>query len=120
MAMLSVLRIVQRSVSRQLQFVSSADIGCQRCWYAEGTFLQADQVTRRVIDVVKTFENVDQTKLSEKSHFQKDLGLDSLDVVEVVMAIEEEFKIEIPDAEADKILTVKDAVDYIASNPQAE
>eukprot|EP01024_Parvocaulis_polyphysoides_P026102 TRINITY_DN2380_c0_g1_i1.p3 TRINITY_DN2380_c0_g1~~TRINITY_DN2380_c0_g1_i1.p3 ORF type:complete len:148 (-),score=12.40 TRINITY_DN2380_c0_g1_i1:290-733(-) len=119
--MYCLLRGLQRSVSRQLLFVKSSDIGIQRSWYtAEATFLQTDQVTRRVLDVIKTFENVDQSKLSDKSHFQKDLGLDSLDVVEVVMAIEEEFKVEIPDAEADKILTVKDAVEYITSNPQAE
>lgn len=50
----------------------------------------------------------------------KDLALDSLDVVEVVMAVEEEFAIEIPDAEADKILSVADAVEYISSHPQAK
>lgn len=49
-----------------------------------------------------------------------DLGLDSLDAVEVVMAIEDEFAIEIPDAEADKILSVEDAVKYIAAHPQAK
>jgi NADH dehydrogenase (ubiquinone) 1 alpha/beta subcomplex 1 len=52
--------------------------------------------------------------------FEKDLGLDSLDVVELVMAFEEEFAIEIPDADADKIASVADAVDYIASHPMAK
>ena len=47
-------------------------------------------------------------------------ALDSLDVVEVVMAVEEEFAVEIPDAEADKILSVADAVEYISSHPQAK
>jgi acyl carrier protein len=54
------------------------------------------------------------------AHFEKDLGLDSLDVVELVMAVEEEFSVEIPDADADKILTVEDAINYIASHPQAK
>jgi NADH dehydrogenase (ubiquinone) 1 alpha/beta subcomplex 1 len=52
--------------------------------------------------------------------FQKDLGLDSLDTVEVVMAFEEEFAVEIPDSEADKILSTADAINYIAAHPQAK
>ena len=54
------------------------------------------------------------------SHFEKDLGLDSLDVVELVMAFEEEFAIEIPDADADKIISVEDAVNYVAQHPMAK
>jgi NADH dehydrogenase (ubiquinone) 1 alpha/beta subcomplex 1 len=52
--------------------------------------------------------------------FQKDLGLDSLDTVEVVMAFEEEFAIEIPDADADKISSVADAVAFVSSHPMAK
>jgi len=48
------------------------------------------------------------------------LGLDSLDSVEMVMAFEEEFVIEIPDAEADKIMSCKDAIDYITTHPNAK
>jgi hypothetical protein len=48
------------------------------------------------------------------------LGLDSLDAVEVVMAVEEEFSIEIPDAEADNITTVQEAIDYISKTPEGE
>lgn len=58
--------------------------------------------------------------MSAKSRFKEDLSLDSLDVVEVVMAIEEEFALEIPDNEADKIATIEDAVKYIASHPAAK
>ena len=54
------------------------------------------------------------------AHFQKDLGLDSLDTVEIVMAFEEEFGFEIPDNEAEKIDSIKSAVDFIASHPQAK
>ena len=53
--------------------------------------------------VLQGFEKVDAGKLSATAHFKNDLGLDSLDTVEVVMAVEEEFNIEIPDAEAEKI-----------------
>lgn len=59
-------------------------------------------------------------KVVPAAHFEKDLGLDSLDVVELVMAFEEEFAVEIPDADADKIFSVEDAVNYIASHPMAK
>ncbi|CAK9186990.1 unnamed protein product [Ilex paraguariensis] len=52
-------------------------------------------------------------------HFQKDLGLDSLDNVEIVMALEEEFKLEIPDKEADRIDSCALAVEYISNHPMA-
>ncbi len=58
-------------------------------------------------------------QVSPSASFQKDLGLDSLDTVELVMALEEEFAIEIPDSEADKILSCGEAISYIASNPMA-
>jgi len=59
-------------------------------------------------------------QVSPSAHFQKDLGLDSLDTVEVVMAFEEEFAVEIPDVEADKILSTADAIQYISAHPQAK
>lgn len=60
------------------------------------------------------------TQVQPGAHFEKDLGLDSLDVVELVMAFEEEFCIEIPDADADKIFSVDDAVNYVAQHPMAK
>lgn len=59
-------------------------------------------------------------QVTDSANFQSDLGLDSLDTVELVMALEEEFAIEIPDAEADKILSVPEAIAYIAANPMAK
>lgn len=58
--------------------------------------------------------------MTPASSFSGDLGLDSLDAVEVVMALEEEFSVEIPDAEADKITSVAEAVSYLSSNPNAK
>ncbi|GAV90235.1 PP-binding domain-containing protein, partial [Cephalotus follicularis] len=85
-----------------------------------GSFLDKSEVTDRVISVVKNFQKVDPSKVTPVAHFQNDLGLDSLDTVEIVMALEEEFGFEIPDNEADKISTINLAVDFIASHPQAK
>lgn len=59
-------------------------------------------------------------QVTPNAHFQNDLGLDSLDTVEIVMALEEEFAFEIPDNEADKISSIDLAVAFIASHPQAK
>ncbi|KAL4432837.1 hypothetical protein ABPG77_008163 [Micractinium sp. CCAP 211/92] len=87
--------------------------------FADASYLDKGEVTDRVLSVVKNFEKVDAAKVSPSASFQKDLGLDSLDTVELVMALEEEFAIEIPDSEADKILSCGEAISYIASNPMA-
>jgi len=84
------------------------------------SFLPKDEVQSRVLDVIKNFNKIDATKVSPVSHFTKDLGLDSLDTVELVMAFEDEFNIEIPDAEAEKIHTTADAVAFIAGHPNAK
>lgn len=65
-------------------------------------------VAERIISVVKNFDKVSSAKVTATARFKEDLDLDSLDAVEVVMAIEEEFGIEIPDSEADKLLSVGD------------
>ena len=80
---------------------------------------QAD-VTDRVLGCLKNFQKVDPTKVTDKSHFMNDLGLDSLDTVEVVMAFEDEFAIEIPDADAEKIHTCEDAIKYVLQHPHAQ
>ena len=59
--------------------------------------------------------NIDISTIKESSKFMDDLNADSLDTVELMMALEEKFNIEIPDAEAEKILTVKDVLDFIES-----
>eukprot|EP00612_Vaucheria_litorea_P004254 CAMPEP_0171466032 /NCGR_PEP_ID=MMETSP0945-20130129/8939_1 /TAXON_ID=109269 /ORGANISM="Vaucheria litorea, Strain CCMP2940" /LENGTH=145 /DNA_ID=CAMNT_0011993891 /DNA_START=81 /DNA_END=516 /DNA_ORIENTATION=- len=84
------------------------------------TFLPVEEVQERVINVVKAFEQVEDSKVTPTSHFINDLGLDSLDTVEVVMAIEEEFVIEIPDDMAEKLLTIEDAVKFVSQHPQAK
>ena len=92
----------------------------QARFFSGSTFLEREEVVERVMGVVKSFDKVDATKVTENSAFTADLGLDSLDAVEVQMALETEFCVEIPDAEADKILSCADAIAFIASHPQAK
>ncbi|MBI4183253.1 MAG: acyl carrier protein [Proteobacteria bacterium] len=70
----------------------------------------------RVKKIVVEHLGVDEVKVSENASFIDDLGADSLDTVELVMAFEEEFGCEIPDDAAEKIMTVKDAIDYIETH----
>jgi acyl carrier protein len=72
-----------------------------------------NDVAERVKKIIVEHLGVEEAKVVENANFIDDLGADSLDTVELVMAFEEEFGIEIPDEAAEKILTVKDAVDYI-------
>ena len=87
---------------------------------ASGNFLKENEVEGRVVHVVQNFGKVDASKVNRNAHFINDLGLDSLDEVELLMAIEDEFAIEMPDSEVEKIHTVDDAVKYIASHPTAK
>jgi len=66
-----------------------------------------------VKEVIVEQLNVNEDEVKPESRFVEDLGADSLDVVEMIMALEEKFEIEIPDSEAEKIKTVQDVVDYI-------
>ena len=70
-------------------------------------------VEKRVKETVAEQLGVDEGQVTNEASFMDDLGADSLDTVELVMALEEEFEIEISDEDAEKIQTVQDAVDYI-------
>jgi acyl carrier protein len=70
-------------------------------------------IAERVKKIVVEHLGVDEAKVTETASFVDDLGADSLDTVELVMAFEEEFGVEIPDDAAEKIVTVKDAITYI-------
>ena len=70
-------------------------------------------ISDRVKKIVVEHLGVDENKVNDAASFIDDLGADSLDTVELVMAFEEEFEIEIPDDAAEKIQTIKDAIDFI-------
>lgn len=73
-------------------------------------------VVKRVKEIVAEQLSVEEAQVVPEASFMDDLGADSLDTVELVMALEEEFDIEIPDEDAEKIQTVQDAIDYIAEH----
>ena len=70
-------------------------------------------VEEKVKEIIVDQLGVDEKQLNPEASFIDDLGADSLDTVELVMALEEEFDVEIPDEDAEKIATVQDAIDYI-------
>jgi acyl carrier protein len=76
------------------------------------------EIEARVKKIVAEQLGVNEAEVKIESSFVDDLGADSLDTVELVMALEEEFDCEIPDEEAEKITTVKQAVDYINAHPK--
>ncbi len=80
-------------------------------------------IEERVVDIVSEQLGVDKEKITRETSFVNDLGADSLDTVELVMELEEEFDINIPDDAAEKITTVGQAIDYIENqtiqNPQS-
>ena len=73
-------------------------------------------ILEKVKNLIAEQLDFDESEIELESSFQDDLEADSLDVVELVMALEDEFDIEIPDEDAEKITTVKEAVDYIENN----
>ena len=73
-------------------------------------------IEAKVIDIVAEQLGADKAKITRDTSFVEDLNADSLDTVELVMAFEEEFGVEIPDDAAERILTVKDAVSFLEEN----
>ncbi len=78
-----------------------------------------DNIEDRVKKIVAEQLGVKQEDIKNESSFIDDLGADSLDTVELVMALEDAFETEIPDEEAEKITTVQLAIDYVKSHPKA-
>ena len=81
--------------------------------------MPVENVEAKVKSIIGEQLGVGESEIRLESSFTDDLGADSLDIVELVMAIEEEFDIEIPDEEAENIKTVKDAIDYINEHMRA-
>ena len=78
--------------------------------------MNQEEIFEKVKKIIVEQLGVAETSVTMEASFIDDLGADSLDIVELVMAIEEEFDIEIPDSDAEKVVTVGDVVDYIKEN----
>ncbi|XP_022814096.1 acyl carrier protein, mitochondrial isoform X2 [Spodoptera litura] len=82
--------------------------------YSGGPPLTLELIKSRVLLVLQLYDKINPEKLSVDCHFMNDLGLDSLDHVEVIMAMEDEFGFEIPDGDAERLVRPKDIIQYIA------
>ncbi|XP_054706420.1 acyl carrier protein, mitochondrial-like [Uloborus diversus] len=87
--------------------------------FSDDKKLSREEITEKVMDVCKTFDKIPSDKVTLESHFMNDLGLDSLDHVELIMNIEDDFNFEISDADAEKLLRPKDIVEYIVNKEQS-
>ena len=76
-------------------------------------------VEEKAREIIAKQLGVEQEKIKMEASFTGDLGADSLDIVELVMAFEETFQVEIPDDDAEKLVTVKDVIDYISNKVQS-
>lgn len=96
---------IATSISRPVRFYAVEPISKQ-------------EVTERALQALKTVTAIQESKLTLESSFKNDLGLDSLDTVEALVALEEEFDLEFPDKISDNINNVKEAVDWIYEQEQ--
>ncbi len=78
--------------------------------------MSSEEIFEKVKNIIVDLLQVSEDSVTLDAHFIDDLGADSLDLVELIMGIEEEFNIEIPDGEAEKVVTVGDVVEYIKEN----
>lgn len=78
--------------------------------------METEEIFEKVKTVIVEQLGIDEENVKMDSSFLDDLGADSLDIVEFIMALEEEFGLEIPDEDVEKIVTVKDVVEYISEN----
>ena len=78
--------------------------------------MSSEEIFDKVKEIIIEQLGVAETAITMEASFIDDLGADSLDIVELIMALEEEFDLEIPDSDAEKVVTVGDVVDYIKDN----
>ena len=85
----------------------------------EETNMEKDQILEKIKEITADRLGVDEGDVTPEASFREDLEADSLDLVELIMELEEQFGMEIPDEEAEKITTVEEAVDYVSEHQAA-
>ncbi|MFO1518425.1 MAG: acyl carrier protein [bacterium] len=75
-------------------------------------------VEKKIKQIIADQLGIPEEEISDEASFVEELGADSLDIVELIMAMEEEFELEIPDEDAEKILSVQDAIEYVKKRAQ--
>ncbi|XP_059427939.1 uncharacterized protein LOC132161774 [Corylus avellana] len=88
--------------------------------YSPSAFLEKQEVTFRVLDLLRSTPFIDPAKVTQTASFKDDLQLDILDNNQVIIAAEEEFAVDIPENEANKISTTAHLIDYLTAHPQAK
>lgn len=83
--------------------------------WKEVNWMQIEEIQGKLKEIVMDRLNAEEDQIKPEASFVEDLGADSLDIVELIMGIEEEFDIEIPDEDAEKLTTVGEAMDYVKS-----
>jgi acyl carrier protein len=104
-----------KSLSGEIKFKSGLDdFAIQR--HRQGKIMADKPIDQRVKDIIVEQLGVKPEQVTPEAKFIEDLGADSLDTVELIMALEEEFGVEVPDEQAEKLLTVGDVTKYIEDN----
>ncbi|BFZ17921.1 hypothetical protein BsWGS_20960 [Bradybaena similaris] len=93
---------------------------CQHVQGYSTAAISVASIQDRVVKICKAYDKINADKFTMDSHFMNDLGLDSLDHVEIIMGIEDEFGFEIPDADSEKLLRPRDIVQYIVNKKEQE
>jgi len=91
-------------------------LSIHKIYKREGEKMSGNDVEKRVIDIIASELGVNVDDIKMEATFVEDLGADSLDIVELVMKFEDEFNLEIPDEDAEKIQTVNDAISYLQAH----
>lgn len=81
----------------------------------KGTIMNKDDIFSRLKELIVELLEIDEAEVKPEASLMDDFGADSLDIIELLTAVEEAFKIEIPDEDAGKLQTVQDAIDYVAA-----